>query len=372
MADVLVIGAGAIGMSIALLLARRGASVRVFERSAPGSGASSTAAGVLGIQSEVWADSPIGRLCVASLDRYPAWVADLVAQTGIDVGHRSCGGLALSFDAGEADAIAARGSWAEPFGFGVERLDGAGARLLEPALSGDLAGAARFPRDARLDPPSLVKALSIAAARAGVEIRSGAQVRRVVVEGGRAAGVLLEDGTRVDAGRVVLSAGSWSSLVEGVPLSAGSVRPSRGQIVELVTESPLIRGVIYGPGCYLSPRDDGRVLVGSTIEFVGFRPGVTAGAVQALLAAAIRLVPALAGANVNRTWSCFRPMTPDELPLLGATSIERFYVASGHFRNGIVLAPITAEILGSVIEGREPPVDIAPFSPMRAAGGAAP
>jgi glycine oxidase len=112
-------------------------------------------------------------------------------------------------------------------------------------------------------------------------------------------------------------------------------------------------------------------LVGSTLEFVGFRPGVTAGAVQALLAAAIRLVPALAGANVSRTWSCFRPATPDELPLLGATSIEGLYVASGHFRNGIVLTPITAEIMGAVIEGTPPPIDIAPFSPTRAVGGGA-
>jgi glycine oxidase len=144
------------------------------------------------------------------------------------------------------------------------------------------------------------------------------------------------------------------------------VRPSRGQIVELVTESPVIRGIVYGPGCYLSPRDDGRVLVGSTLEFVDFRPGVTAGAVQALLAAAIRLVPALVEANVSRTWSCFRPATPDELPLLGGTAIEGLYVASGHFRNGIVLTPITAEILAAVIAGERPPMDIAPFSPTRA------
>jgi glycine oxidase len=167
---------------------------------------------------------------------------------------------------------------------------------------------------------------------------------------------------------VVLTAGSWSTLVEGTTLPADAVRPARGQIVEVTTEAPLLHRLVYGPGCYMSPRDDGRVLIGSTVEFVGFRPGVPAGAVQALLAAAIRVVPALADASLSRAWSCFRPATPDELPLLGRTSVDGLFVATGHFRNGIVLTPITAEIVAAAVAGEEPPFDVAAFSAGRVVG----
>jgi glycine oxidase len=368
MSDVLIIGAGAAGLSVALAVARRGGSVTVLDRTGPGAGASSTAAGVLGVQGEIEADCPLGRLCVASLRRYPAWAADLTARTGIDVGLRASGGLWIAFDAAEVDGAAARAAWAAPLGMPVDRIDAAAARAIEPALAPDIAGAARFAGDARLDPPALVKALQVAAAREGVAIRAGALARRVLVEDGAAAGVLLEDGAVVRAGAVVLAAGTWSGLVEGAGLPATAVWPSRGQIVELLTEPPLLGSIVYAPGCYLSPRDDGRVLIGSTLERVGFRPGVTAGAVQALLAAAIRAVPALAEASVNRTWSCFRPATPDELPLLGPSPIARLFLATGHFRNGIVLAPITGEILAAAIAGDPPPVDVAPFAPARLAG----
>jgi glycine oxidase len=339
--------------------------VAVLERGVPGSGASATAAGVLGVQVEIRKDGPIGRLCVASLHRWPAWAADLVAQTGIDVGLRATGGLRVGLTPAEVDEAHAAAQWAVPLGFPVDRLDAAEARALEPALGPDIAGAARFSAEARVDPPALMRALEVAAARAGVAIRTGALVRRVAVDRGRAAGAALEDGTVVPAGKVVLAAGSWSALVEGTGLPEAAVVPIRGQIVELAATPPPLRSLVYGSDCYLSPRDDGRVLIGSTVERVGFRPGVTAGAVQALLAGAIRLAPGLAEADLRRAWSCFRPCATDELPLLGATHVEGLYAATGHFRNGIVLAPITGEILAALIEGAEPPVELRPFSASR-------
>jgi glycine oxidase len=365
MFDVIVIGAGVIGSSIALALARLGVSVGLLDRGAPGGEASSAAAGVLGMQVEMVSDGPFAHLAAKSLELYPRWVAELTEQTGIDVGYRRTGGLFVALTEDALHAFTRSIAWQAPLGLTSEVLDSAAARALEPALSPDIAGAVRFPMDARSDPPTLTKATRIAAEQAGVEVRAGAQVRRVVVEGGRAAGVVLEDGSVLRAPKVVVAAGSWSALIEGTSLPEGSVRPTRGQIVELITGRLPVQRVLYGPGCYFSPRDEGRILVGSTMERVGFRPGVTAGAVQALLAAAIRLVPSLADVGVGRMWSGFRPEPLGELPLLGPTSIEGLFLATGHFRNGVTLSPITAAVLAAAVTGAPSPVDLAPFSAAR-------
>jgi glycine oxidase len=219
-----------------------------------------------------------------------------------------------------------------------------------------------FPDDARVDPPRLLSALRIAAERAGASFRSGAWVRRVAIERGRARGVSLEDGSLVRAEYVIAAAGSWSSLVEGVPLPKGGVVPARGQIVELGLQVPPIRSVVFGPKCYLVPRDDGRVLVGSTLEFVGFRREVTASAVHDLLGAAITLVPALRHATLRGAWSNFRPYTENQLPLIGESPVPSLLLATGHYRNGILLAPITADILQSLVLGETPPVTLSAFS----------
>ena len=365
MLDVIIIGAGVIGSSIALELARRGASVCVLDRGASGGEASIAAAGVLGVQYELSEDGPLARLGMASLERFPRWVAELTELTGIDVGYRRSGGLYVALTDDALDAVVRSVAWQAPLGLPFEVLDAAGARAIEPHLAAEMVGAVRFPGDARIDPPSLTSATRIAASLSGVEMRSGAHVRRVVVEAGRALGVALEDGSRIHAAKVVVAAGSWSALLDGTALPDGFVRPARGQIVELVTGRLPVRSILYGPGCYLSPRDEGRILVGSTMEHVGFRQGVTASAVQALLAAAIRLVPALGDASIGRTWSGFRPQAECDLPLLGATAIEGLFLATGHFRNGVTLSPITAAVLADVLTGTPSPIDLAPFSAAR-------
>jgi glycine oxidase len=205
----------------------------------------------------------------------------------------------------------------------------------------------------------------VAAERAGAVFQSGTYVRRVAHEGNRARGVALEDGSTLAGGHIVVAAGSWTSLVDGSSLAENAVMPARGQIVELSLPAPILSGVVFGPRCYLSPRDDGRVLVGSTLEFVGFRRGVTARAVRDLVGAAIELVPALEDAELGRAWSSFRPYTKDELPLIGATRIEGLLLATGHYRNGILLSPITADIIAALVAGEPPPVDLAPFGASR-------
>jgi glycine oxidase len=176
---------------------------------------------------------------------------------------------------------------------------------------------------------------------------------------------LLEDDAILEADVVVVAAGSWTPLIDGLPLGRTDVIPARGQVVELKCPRPPVERLIFGAGAYLVPRADGRVLVGSTLEFVGFTKAVTAKGVRDLLIAATRLIPGLEEAEVLRTWSNFRPYTKDHLPLLGKTSVEGLLLASGHYRTGILLAPATAKIITALALGKRPALDLSPFDPLR-------
>jgi glycine oxidase len=372
MRDLLVIGGGVIGCAVALAARRRGLSVTLLERGElgpvghPGPEGSGAAAGIVGAQLEaLHGDGPLSRLCLLSRDRYPAWVEGLAELTGADVELRPCGVSRVVTDGAALETLFHDVAWQEQAGFRVERLDAQAARALEPALSPAVIGGVRFPDDPRIDPPALVAALRLAVARAGVTLRPQSRVARVLVRGGEACGVLLEDGSEIAGGAVVVSAGSWSSLIGDTSLHAEAVRPARGQMLELFVEAPLLRGVVEGPDCYLSPRDDGRLLLGSTVELVGFRPGATVGAASALLQAAMRLVPAIEGATLRRAWAGLRPYTSDERPLIGEVGIEGLVIATGHFRNGVLLSPITGEIVAALLMGEPSPVDLAPFAPTR-------
>ena len=343
--SVVVVGGGIMGCACAWELARRGCRVILFERSVPGAEASSAAAGILGTGVEHQEGGPLASLARESRRLYPRFVRELTRRTGIDPEYRECGVLRVDFRRRSGPRV----------------LDRRALRRLEPSLSERLVSGVHYPRDARVNPRLLLRALRIAAARDGVVFRTGAYVRRVVMQGERAVGIALDDGEVVRAKHVVVAAGSWTTLVEGTGLPAGAVVPARGQIVELETPEPLLHRVVYGPRAYLVPRDDGRVLVGSTLEFVGYRREVTAGAVHDLLGAAIRLVPALAGAEYRSSWSNFRPYTKSELPLIGPTDVSGLVLATGHYRNGILLAPVTAAIVGAFVRGTRPPVSLSAF-----------
>src|SRR5690606_27799258 len=341
---VLVVGGGIMGTSCALALARRGAAVTVLEKSSPGAEASSAAAGILGAQLECTAPGPLYELCRASMRLYPSWVKQLTEDTGIDVGYRPGGTMSVVFDRAAITGAHRRFAWQAPEG-SVERVGRRRLLELEPALSPALAGGVLLEEDARITPPLLYRATHSAAARAGVTFRTGAFVRRVFTEGERVRGVALDDGTLLEADVVGVAAGSRTSLVEGISLGSSRVVPARGQIVELESPAPVLSRVVCGPRCYLIPRDDGRTLIGSTLEFVGYQRNVTARGVRDLLGAAIELVPALADASLRGTWSNFRPYTADHLPLIGRGALEGLLIASGHYRNGILLAPATAETI---------------------------
>jgi len=361
-ANVVVIGGGVIGCACAWELARHGFRVVVLERSVPGAEASSAAAGILGARVEVHADGPLARLSEQSRRLYPKWTRALAQATGIDVEYRECGVLRVAHRAAEIGRHLRESAWQRPR---PRRLERAALLRREPSLSPRLAGGVLFADDARVDPKALLKALRIAAARAGVTFRSGSIVRSIVRERGRATGVLLDDGRVVRGEHVLVAAGSWTTLVGGVGLDPSAVVPARGQIVELEAAEPVVSSVIFGPRAYLVPRDDGRVLVGSTMEFVGYRREVTAGAVRDLLDAALSLVPALESASLRGSWSSFRPYTKDELPLIGESDCRRLWLATGHHRNGILLAPVTAAIVGALLRGTKPPLPLAAFAPAR-------
>lgn len=363
-ADVVVVGGGVMGAAAAWKMAQAGLDVVVLEKSVPGAEASSAAAGILGAHSEAEGPGPMADLLLSGLGRYAEWAEALREHTGIDVGFRQSGALRVGLTRREARRIRRSASWLKRHGRRVHSVDGRSARRFEPELCA-VEGGVHFPDDGRVDPKLLFRAVQVAARKAGARFEIGAYVRRLLVANARVGGVAMEGDREYRAPCVVLAAGSWSSLVAGTPLEPGAVTPARGQMIELESPAPLLSRVVHGPRCYLVPRDDGRTLVGSTVEFVGYRREVTARAVRDLLDAAIELVPALGAASLGATWSNFRPYTPDELPILGRSSVRGLLFATGHHRNGILLAPLTAEITCALALGKKPPIDVAPFEMRR-------
>jgi len=368
-ADVVIVGGGVMGCAVALRLAQRGTAVVVIERGVPGAEASSAAAGILGPQLEAERDGPFLDLGLRSRALYPALAAELRERAGIDIGYVESGVLLAALTDDEGRALADRGAWQIARGLRVEHLGPDALRRLEPAICPSAVGALRFPDDAQVNPRELARALSQAAAVAGARFVQGRYVRRVATAAGAVTGVEL-DGETMPAGAVVVAAGSWSALVEGAGVPPVAVRPARGQMVQMETRPPLFRSVISSLNAgYVVPRPDGTVLAGSTLEMVGFRKEVTVAGLAGILACAQTLVPALAGASVTGMWSNFRPYTEDHLPVLGPTPVRGLHLATGHFRNGILLAPITAQIIAELLTEGRCSLDIASYSVARFRGG---
>ncbi len=366
-ADVVVIGAGVQGCAVALRLAQAGRSVVLLERSIPGAEASSAAGGILSPGVEALEPGPFYDLCAASLARYRAFAEELERLSGLWVGYRQLGTLEVALDDDFAQVLAGRAAKLQKSGVPVEVLDAEQARRLEPGLSPETRGALFFPTEASIDPRLLARAIYISASRAGARFLTGS-VRRIAIEAGRAVGVDHDSG-RISAGAVVLAAGAWSLHVEGHGLPAGAVRPVRGQMAVLDTQPPLLSRVVFSHKGYVVPRPDGRVLCGSTMEEVGFERAVTAGGLLHVLELACEIAPALEKAPFTECWSNFRPGSPDGEPILGAGSVPGLFYATGHYRNGILLTPISGDAVSAAVLGAKPPVDLAPFSPSRLGAG---
>jgi glycine oxidase len=346
---VVIIGGGVMGCASAEAILAKGHRVTLLEKAVPGAEASSAAAGILGAQVESHDSPDLRATFVRARSLYPAWAESLRSSTGIDVGYRRTGVVRVAFDDAEASRLAA-----EVAAHGRERLS---AELLgrddllrlEPELSPRAVAGAYFPDDGQVDPRALLRALVAHVARAGVTIRSGSHVRSLLLEGGACRGVVTDDDA-IEADAVVLAAGSWSSLVGGLPPSLPSVSPVRGQIVLLDERPPSVRTIVFGPSGYVVPRGDGRVLCGSTMEHVGFRSEVTAGGMSVILSRSIDLVPRLGAASFGGAWASFRPMSSGATPMVGASPMAGLFLATGHHRNGILLAKFSANAVADAID----------------------
>jgi glycine oxidase len=356
---VLVIGGGVIGLSIAWRAAQSGLRVTVADPD-PGRGASHAAAGMITPVSEAaYAEQELYRLGVLSQERYPAFTTELTALTGLPTGYRQTGTLQVAYDSDDLAVLAEFRALQESFGVTVQPLTARECRAAEPLLGPAIRGGLLAPGDASVDPRLLTRALLAAVLAAGVEVIRQ-PVAEVITAGGRAVGARLGDDSVIGAGQVVLAAGWCSGAIGGLPPgTAPPVRPVKGQILRLrpaaggpdgaALLNRTVRGIVRGSSVYLVPREDGELVVGATQEELGSDTRVTAGGVWELLRDARAIVPGITELELAEAVAGLRPGTPDNAPVLGPSGLPGLVLATGHFRAGVLLAPVTADIIASYL-----------------------
>ena len=364
-ADVIVVGGGVVGCAVAYALARERLSVVLLEAEDIASGASGAAAGMLAPVSEAASPGPLLRLGLESLALFPALVAEVRERSGIDPELERSGCLRVAASEEEARAFRARDR-ALP-SLDLEWLDTETVRRLEPSLAPEIHGALLSPHEGHVRSSLLARALALAAVSLGADLRLGTPVRGLLRDGARVHGVETMAG-RVEGATVVLCTGmeaaqspAWLGRTGTLPIA-----PVRGQILSLAPRPPGLRMIVWGGSTYLVPRRDGSVVVGATEERAVFDHRVTAAGVAQLLGDAIRLVPALDDATFAGAWAGLRPATPDQLPMVGPwPGVDGLLLAAGHYRNGVLLAPLTAQLIAGLVLGKGMPEDAAPLRPER-------
>jgi glycine oxidase len=366
--DAVVIGGGLIGLSSAWRAAERGMSVLVLERAQPGAGASGVAAGMLAPVTEAeFGEQGLLKLGLSSRELWPSFAAELEERSGRPTGFRETGALVVAADRDDAGELRRLHEFQRRLGLESEWLAPRECRRLEPGLAPGVAGGVLAHSDAQVDPEAVILALAAAFEGAGGELVTGAQAGAIDTSGGRVTGVRLADGSSVRSGQVVVAAGPWSPALD--PAGDGPpVRPVKGQIVELRVRRGMadpIERIVRSPRCYLVPRGDGRVVLGATVEEQGFDTALTAGGVHRLLEAAWEVVPDVEELEFSRARVGLRPGTPDNAPVIGPGSVEGLTWATGHHRNGVLLAPVTGLAVAGMLAGEAPEGELAPFAPAR-------
>ncbi len=361
--DAAIAGGGVIGGAIALELSRAGLRVALFDRQQPGREASWASAGILSPAPEnpgMVAMVPLGK---ASLALYPEYIAEVEEISGKSTGFRPKGTLEALFSRDARAELSTIIALHHGMGLRAEPLRAEDARELEPALSEEVEAAVLRPEEASVDNRALTAAILEAGQRSGVEIFSGNGVKAIWREGNRCAGLVLQN-EKVEAKWTIIAAGCFSAAIDGIALYA-PVRPAKGQMAALRADDLKIERVLWSEKIYLVPRNDGRIVAGATVEYAGFDKQTTAGGIEKILSAAIDLAPGLANARIEETWAGLRPDSPDHLPILGPTDIDGLLIATGHFRSGILLTPITARLMREWITEQRVSVDWDRFSPLR-------
>lgn len=361
MQDVIVVGGGVVGLSIARELSRE-YSVLLLERASVGEGASWAAAGMLSPLSEADGEGPFFQLCCASHRLFRDFAEQLQQETGVDPGYRNEGGLlslALSQDA--EDVLRGRCEWQRKAGFEVEFLSGEDVRRMEPLITAPVRAALRIPAEGSVAPRMLVKALHDSCLKRGVEVQTGVRVEGIERN---AKNAVRSGPARFEAPKIVIAGGVWSADLKGLD-PVIPVFPRKGQILSLRMPPDAFHRVIRYQHTYFVPRANGELVVGATEEDAGFDPAVTPSGLSRLLLGAMEISSHTGSYPIIETWTGFRPATPDRLPILGPSAIPGVFYATGHYRNGILLAPITASIIADLLAGRQTSVPIEAYSPGR-------
>jgi glycine oxidase len=373
-ADVVVAGGGVIGLACAWSAMRRGLRVVVLERAESTAGATRVAAGMLAPVGELQhGEEVLLEMTVAAAGTYADWAAEVEEASGRGTGYERLGSLHVALDRDEAEELRRQHELQRSVGLEAEWLGPRGCRRLEPGLHPSLNGGVFVEGEAVVDPRLLAEGLRGALEAGGGEVRFGAEVEELMVAGGRAVGVRLAGGEELRADAVVCATGSWSGgggswLTEGV---RPPVRPVKGEVVELRSRDGerLCERIVASERVYVVPRADGRVILGATMEEAGFDQAVTAGGVLELLREAYRLLPEVAEMEVVEAAAGLRPGTPDNVPIVGRSEIEGLVLATGHHRNGVLLAPLTGEAAADVLEGGEVEGPLRAADPRRFAVG---
>jgi glycine oxidase len=366
-AEVAIIGGGVIGLAIARALALRGVrDVLLIERNTLGGESSSAAAGMLAPQAEANRAHEFFYLTCRSRDLYPEFASALLDETGIDIELETTGTLYLAFTAADAEELERRYAWQTKAKLPIEKLSIDAVRELEPALSEDVRGALKFPLDTQVENRRLISALASANEKLGVRLETGTEVTSLKIERDRIRGIETSRGF-IAADSVVIAGGAWSSLLAAdKALPNPRIKPVRGQMLCLEANPQIARHVIYSPRGYLVPRRDGRLLAGSTTEQAGFEKRVTAAGIHSILSAALEISPRIAALPLTDSWAGLRPRAADTLPVLGpCAEIAGLFYATGHYRNGILLAPVTGELIAAAIVDKIFPAALSIFSPDR-------